>query len=622
MATGGFDAREDRIRRRELKRLEEEKSLMEQGVEFSDLEEPDLQGPPSQQTRGEQDWVTLDENQNWSLELSESEEEGQKDEDKKEYEEVKRRTSSVQEEQLRIEERMKELDRREQLAVQQEKDLAKRKEDFQKQMKDNEEKVREAIKKNMQREMYADSLKILQKIETDLFQKQKLAMDKEKEIAKREKALQVEEERWKLQQLEMEKTYKEKIKQEIEREIMRKASSLTEYTTTTEKKKHIPIKLEHEGLETTQKEVVLNPGVGCQELGDVRSKVKTFKAKSDKDGTVQSSINKEQVGSQDKEAISKEITDKVEDKKSTKESKKPDEDIPIKPTQEGFYLKPYVGIFSGTEPRPKSESSFEDLKLEVESLIAAKIYPDVSISQAIRKSLRGQAKKVLLNMSPSAKPLEIIRKIENVFGNVASGEAVLQEFYTAEQSSEESVADWGLRLEDILQKAIDKGHVAENSKNEMLRSKFWRSLYSQDLKNATKIYHETIKEFEELRKKVRAEEYEMKTGSSKVQTDVRQKQVKQVAQHQPVIKEQDEQINLLKSLMEKMTVMEKDIQQMKQRPRRRWRSRGGQGGQGPNQRPSNNQGNTETERKEPVKSEIDRKDPKGQQQINKEKKDF
>ena len=59
---------------------------MEQGVEFSYLEEPDLQGPSSPQIRDEQDWVTLDENQNWSLELSDSEKEGQEDEDKKGYE--------------------------------------------------------------------------------------------------------------------------------------------------------------------------------------------------------------------------------------------------------------------------------------------------------------------------------------------------------------------------------------------------------------------------------------------------------------------------------------------------------------------------------------------------------
>ena len=153
---------------------------------------------------------------------------------------------------------------------------------------------------------------------------------------------------------------------------MSKASSLTEYST--EKKVQMPIKLEYKGLETTQKEVVLNPDVGCQETGGVRSKVKTFKDIGDKVGTVNSSISKAQIDSKDKEAVNKDITDKVENEKSAKDSKKPDEDILIKsPTQEGFYLKPYVGIFSGTEPRPKSESSFEDLKLEVESLIAATI---------------------------------------------------------------------------------------------------------------------------------------------------------------------------------------------------------------------------------------------------------
>ena len=243
---------------------------------------------------------------------------------------MKRRTSSVQEEQLRIEERMKELDRKEQVAVQHEKDLAKRKEDFQRQMKDNEKKVREDIKKNMQREMYADSLKILQKIETYLFQKQILAMDKEKEIARREKALQAEEKRWQLQHLEMEKTYKEKIKQEIEREIMSKASLLTEYSSTTEKKEQIPIKLEYKGLETTQKEVVLNPGVSRQETGGVRSKVKTLKDIGLKVGTVMSALSKAQVGSKDKGVVSKDITDKVENEKSAKVSKTPNEDILIK----------------------------------------------------------------------------------------------------------------------------------------------------------------------------------------------------------------------------------------------------------------------------------------------------
>ena len=89
---------------------------------------------------------------------------------------------------------------------------------------------------------------------------------------------------------------------------------------------------------------------------------------------------------------------------------------------------------------------------------------------------------------------------------MASGEAVLQEFYTVHQEEEESVTDSGLRLEQILQRAIEKGHVTEERKDQMLRDKFWRSFYNQDLKNATKIYHQSVLSFDKLQRKVRAEE--------------------------------------------------------------------------------------------------------------------
>ena len=97
--------------------------------------------------------------------------------------------------------------------------------------------------------------------------------------------------------------------------------------------------------------------------------------------------------------------------------------------------------------------------------------------------------------------MEIVNRLQRVFGYVASCDAVIEEFYTAEQGQDESVADWGIRLEDILQKAIDKGHVIETGKNDTLRRKFWRALYSQELKNATKIHFEMIKDFELLRQK-------------------------------------------------------------------------------------------------------------------------
>ena len=104
---------------------------------------------------------------------------------------------------------------------------------------------------------------------------------------------------------------------------------------------------------------------------------------------------------------------------------------------QGFVLKPYVGPFSGTQPTPKHENTFEVWKLEVQSLMAMKVYSDISIVQAIWKSLKGQARDVLFNIGPSAKADDIVKRLESVYGNVASGEAVLQEFYTVHQEENE-----------------------------------------------------------------------------------------------------------------------------------------------------------------------------------------
>ena len=96
----------------------------------------------------------------------------------------------------------------------------------------------------------------------------------------------------------------------------------------------------------------------------------------------------------------------------------------------GFILKPYVGPFSGTQPTPKHENTFEVWKLEVKSLMSMNVYSDISIVQAIWKSLRGQARNILFTLGSSAKAVDIVERLESVYGNVSSGE---EEFYTVHQ---------------------------------------------------------------------------------------------------------------------------------------------------------------------------------------------
>ena len=81
----------------------------------------------------------------------------------------------------------------------------------------------------------------------------------------------------------------------------------------------------------------------------------------------------------------------------------------------------------------------------------------------------------------------------------------------AVQREDESVTMWGLRIEEILQRAMEKGEVPPERKNHLLKDKFWRSLHSLDLKIATKVHFDKVADFEVLRSKVREEERELQT---------------------------------------------------------------------------------------------------------------
>ena len=177
-------------------------------------------------------------------------------------------------------------------------------------------------------------------------------------------------------------------------------------------------------------------------------------------------------------------------------------------------------------------------------------------------------------------------KLERTFGNVASGQTVLQEFYTAEQKENESVTLWGIRLEEIFQRAVEKGFATENQRDKMLIERFWRSLRSIDLQNATSVYYHSVQSFEVLRQKIRAEEYAMasnKKAIDKSLTRIREKEnnvqspdTKSAskasfecvsdfipnAQHSVVT--QDQNAKLLKELMERMTSLEKSINRISQ----------------------------------------------------------
>ena len=595
--------RQEEERRAEMERTEvvrrrlQQSMLKDQGVLLSDTEDKvnvsTPNGPPSPQMPGESHFVYEEEDYNLTLSPSESEGEDETDPHGGLSKEVCERTRYVEEEKAKLQERLHQVHSREQAALWREKELEERRIAFEKKMEEDEEKLRKAMKSKIQNDMYEKSMAILRNLEKDLLTQQNAMFQKESDIERKERELEIAEREWNAKEIAAKTRLKEKIKQEL--------SSRSTGTQETVRKdlSFIPhVKDETDRKQNSDDTLANIASYHCaDDVRRTRQKEDSFgnisypiaDKKEDSFGkriyprTEEAEINPPRVipaAAEQKHSLETE-----QERKASRGSEVPITRTQIKQEEPGdFIQKPYVGPFSGTQPAPKHENTFEVWKFEVNSLLGMKCYSDVSIVQAIWKSLRGQARNVLFTLGYSAKAVDIVERLESIYGNVVSGEAVLQEFYTAHQEESESVTDWGLRLEQILQRAMEKGHVTHEGKEQKIRDKFWRSLYDQNLKNATKIYHESGMSFEKLQRKVREEECEMQESLARHQQPV-QKDRKAKAQHNPQLTDMDDQLQLLKSISENMTRMDRDIQQLKRgqnryeyRPRRRGgRGRGNRG---------------------------------------------
>ncbi|XP_053384736.1 DNA ligase 1-like [Mercenaria mercenaria] len=222
-------------------------------------------------------------------------------------------------------------------------------------------------------------------------------------------------------------------------------------------------------------------------------------------------------------------------------------------------LKLNLTPFSGMEPVPRNEATFEEWKLEVECVKA--IYSELVVIQAIRKALKGQAKRIMLHLGPYASVEKIEKKLEDAFGNIASKDSILSHFFLAEQEVNESIVEWGLRLEDMLLQASRKTRIEEKEKEDMLKRKFWRGLRNEELQNATRVHFESDISYEQLRKQVRSEEFEMKV--QKERKDKKEKPPTNKAKQSALNFQDDEGKQMMKLLIEKMEQLDQKVNDLK-----------------------------------------------------------
>ena len=206
---------------------------------------------------------------------------------------------------------------------------------------------------------------------------------------------------------------------------------------------------------------------------------------------------------------------------------------------------PKISIFSSDGS--KQDSSYDQWRYEVECRRKEK-YSDSVISQAIRRSLRGDAGRVVMRLGPEATIAEMLDKMESVFGTVERGESIMQDFYSATQRKGEDTMTWSCRLEEIYRKAVEKGVVKKEDANEKLKSRFWNGLH-QWLRDITGYKYDSIADFDQLRKEIRLieKEHDKKTTQSMALTSEKESGKSELDEIKGMIQQLTTKVNRLET---------------------------------------------------------------------------
>lgn len=199
------------------------------------------------------------------------------------------------------------------------------------------------------------------------------------------------------------------------------------------------------------------------------------------------------------------------DNEDDKDDSASEPEVEVIKTQAGigsYQQVPRVATFSG-DVSSKGDTTFDLWKFEVDCLIKGGIHSEAVLCQAVRKSLRGDAAHTVKRLGADASLVRIMKKMQDVYGVIETGETLLAEFYTARQRSDEDVTAWGCRLEDLVDRARAQLQIPDQEVGDKLCSRFWEGL-PQRLKDASRHLHNSIKDFDELRKSVRLIEREYK----------------------------------------------------------------------------------------------------------------
>ncbi|XP_041477224.1 uncharacterized protein LOC121425266 [Lytechinus variegatus] len=147
-------------------------------------------------------------------------------------------------------------------------------------------------------------------------------------------------------------------------------------------------------------------------------------------------------------------------------------------------------------------------KHEIDCLATDDSCSPITLARLARRSLRGEAGQLVLNLNVDATVEEIVSKLEGFYGTVESGAVLLQQLYSARQGNEESITAYSARLQLAIDKVEHRKGISPNATDETLRVVFWKGLANESLKQAIRHKYEIVRTFDELVRVARQAEQE------------------------------------------------------------------------------------------------------------------
>nr|KAG5696066.1 hypothetical protein BaRGS_017178 [Batillaria attramentaria] len=154
--------------------------------------------------------------------------------------------------------------------------------------------------------------------------------------------------------------------------------------------------------------------------------------------------------------------------------------------------KPWLAKFTG-----ENAADYRLWRHQLTSLLTEN-HTERDIKDAIRASLHGKAGLVTVRMGPDVTISDIIAKMDSIYGQINSEADVLAAFYGARQEATETVAEWGCRVESLLDEVKQQRVQLQRPSDEMLRTVLWTGL-RQELKDVSSYHYDRARSFDELR---------------------------------------------------------------------------------------------------------------------------